>query len=135
MAKNHTYQNKNIYKDFDIGFSRNPLTDDISKKSDVNAITQSLKNLIMTSYYERPFRPDVGCRVRSLLFELVDPITIIEIRKSIEEVIENYEPRVILDHIYVRDYSELNAYSIEIQYRIQNVFEPQELKVTLKRLR
>lgn len=135
MATNQTYQNKGIYKDFDLGMSRNPLTDDVGIKTDSNAVGQAIKSLIMTSYYERPFQPQVGCKIRSLLFELVDPITIIEIRKSIEEVVSNYEPRAQLIQVSVKDYNELNAYDIEIIYRIQNVFDPQELKITLKRLR
>lgn len=135
MRTNQTYQTKGLYKDFDLGMSRNPLTDDVGKKTDANAVNQSLKTLVLTNFYERPFRPEVGCKVRSLLFELADPITVIEIRSAIQEVIDNYEPRVIVRQISVADNVDYNSYNIEIYYNIIDVLEPQTLKFTLKRLR
>jgi len=132
---NQTFQNKNIYKDFDISFNRNPLTNDIGAKKDVEAVNQALRNLILTSYYERPFQPELGSNIRNLLFELADPITQLDIKAAIEDLINNYEPRVLLRDVRVKDYSEVNAYSISIVYEMNNVFEPVELQITLKRLR
>lgn len=132
---NQTFQRTGIYKDFDLSMGLNPLTKDVSKKSDANSINQSLMTLINTNYYERPFRPGVGSNIRNTLFEPVDPITVIELKSGIMEVINNYEPRVTVIDIDVTDMFEYNAYGIEIVYRINSVFEPQSLKITLKRLR
>lgn len=130
-----TFRNKNIYRDFDLSFSSNPLTKDISKKTDANAINQSLRNLINTNFYERPFRPNVGSNIRALLFEPADPITISNLRNMIQQTIVNYEPRVLLDYVYVTDNLDRNAYSVKIQYRINISEDPIEYTVTLKRLR
>ena len=130
-----TFENKNRYRDFDLSFSQNPLTNDIGKKTDDNAIVQSLRNLLNTSYYERPFRPRVGSNIRKILFEPADFITIGELKAGIKDTINNYEPRVNIIEIDILDLSDRNAYSVTILYRLVNLTETKELKLTLKRLR
>jgi len=131
----HTFENKNVYKDFDLSFSRNPLTNDIGKKTDANAINQSMKMLLSTSYYERPFRPQVGSNLRRILFEPADPITIQDLRASIESLILNYEPRVQILDIKINDNAENNAYDLTIEYSLVNLVQTQTFKTTLRRLR
>jgi phage baseplate assembly protein W len=131
----HTFENKNKYKDFDLSFSRNPLTDDVSIKTDANAINQSLRILLNTYYYERPFRPDVGSNLRRILFEPADPITIQDLRASIETLIINYEPRIDIIDMKVQDLSEMNAYNITIEYTLVNMPISMTFETTLRRLR
>ena len=130
-----TFENKNKYKDFDLSFTRNPLTDDIGKKTDSNAINQSLGVLLNTHYYERPFRPEVGSNLRRILFEPADPITIQDLRASIEALVINYEPRVSVMDIKIQDLSEMNAYNLTIEYRIVNMTHSMSFTTTLRRLR
>lgn len=130
-----TFENKNRYKDFDLSFSRNPLTNDIAKKTDANSITQSVRSLLNTAYYERPFRPRVGTSIRKILFEPADYITMSDLKSGIEEVIINYEPRIKLIDIDITDLSEQNAYAIQIVYSLVNIAEVKTINVTLKRLR
>lgn len=132
---NQTFENKNKYRDFDLSFSQNPLTNDIAKKTDANAITQSIRSLLNTAYYERPFRPRVGTNLRKILFEPVDYITMSDLKSSIQEVILNYEPRINVLDVLVTDLSEQNAYAIKIVYRIANIAEAKSVDITLKRLR
>lgn len=134
MATN-TFQRKNVYKDFDLSFSRNPLTNDISTKTDVNAINQSLRTLMYTNFGERGFRPDVGSNLTGQLFEPADIITALEIKNAIKEVIRNYETRVEVIDVQIFDDMERNAYVATLIYRMNMTSEPIELKVTLKRLR
>ena len=135
MAVQQTFERKNVYKDFDLSFSRHPLTDDIGVKSDANAINQSLLSLVATNFYERPFQPQIGCNIRSLLFQPADPITVNDLRQAISETIGNYEPRVSLIDIFIEDRPDLNAYNLRITYRINNRNEASTLEVVLKRLR
>ena len=134
MATN-TFQRKNVYKDFDLSFSRNPLTNDISTKTDINAINQSLRTLMYTNFGERGFRPDVGSNLTGQLFEPADIITALEIKNAIKEVIRNYETRVEVIDVQIFDDMERNAYVATLIYRMNMTSEPIELKVTLKRLR
>lgn len=135
MANNHTFENKNRYRDFDLSFSQSPLTNDLAKKTDANAIIQSVKSLLYTSYYERPFRPSVGSNIRKILFEPADYITMAELRSGIEEVITNHEPRINIRNIDIEDLAEMNAYGITIVYNIVNTTDARNINLTLKRLR
>jgi len=135
MARTQTFERKNIYKDFDINFSNSPLTNDVGAKTDVNAINQSLRNLVNTNYYERPFNPRIGCNIRSLLFQPADPITVDDLRQAIQETIGNYEPRVEVLNIFIEDQPDRNAYGIQIQYRIVDLNEVTTLEFLLTRLR
>ena len=60
-------QNVRKYTDLDLSFARNPLTDDVAKKVDSNAIKQSIKNLVQMEFCSVPFHPEVGSQVMSLL--------------------------------------------------------------------
>ena len=135
MTTLHTFQRKDIFKDFDMSFSKNPITNDIALKSDVNAINQSLRSLLNTNYYERLFQPRIGSNIKRLLFEPADPITIADLRQAIKDTITNYEPRVSLLQLMIEDQSDLNAYIIKIVYNINTRDEPVSLAVTLERLR
>ena len=135
MREDHTFQRKNLYKDFDLGFSVNPLTGDLATKTDINAINQSLKHLIQTSYYERPFQPWIGSKIKKILFEPADYITMNDLKSAIMEVIDNYEPRVTIINMTTEDMTDQNAYKISLTYRINMSRDPIYLDVLLKRLR
>lgn len=118
-----------------MSFSANPLTGDISAKKDSNAINQSLKNLVSTSYYERPFQPWVGSKVKKILFEPADYISMNDLKSSLMEIIGNFEPRVSVDSLIVEDMSDYNAYNIILVYKINNTDEVVHTEIVLKRLR
>lgn len=135
MARQQTFEKKNQYKDFDISFSNNPITGDLGVKSDANAINQSLKTLVNTNYYERPFQPLLGCNIRALLFELADPITMNDLKTNISQVISNYEPRIAVQELRVDDLSDQNSYNVRIVYRILKSNTINTFDTILKRLR
>ena len=79
-----------IYSDFNISFEPNPLSKDLEIVTDEYAVSQSVKDLILTSYYERPFQPSIGSDIRRLLFEPMDSITIRVLAQSIKDVIDQF---------------------------------------------
>lgn len=135
MAQQQTYERNNIFKDFDISFSYNPITGDVGSKTDENAINQSVKNLINTNFYERPFQPELGCNVRGMLFEIADPITMDNMRTVIAETLFNNEPRISVKNIYIEDLTDKNSYHINIEYVIRGVNKIGSYETVLKRLR
>lgn len=135
MATQHTFKRSNIFRDIDLSFSRHPLTNDVGVKTDVNAINQSLRSLVATNFYERPFQPEIGCNIRALLFEPADPITIADLRQAITDTITNHEPRVQLLDLVIEDLSDNNAYNVRIVYQINMTQDPVHLDVILERLR
>lgn len=126
---------REIYKDLDINFTRHPLTGDIGVKTDAAAVKQSIRNLILTNFYERPFRPDIGSNVIRLLFEPVDVLTVADLRQAIYEVIANYEPRATIKDVVIEDLSARNAYNITVVFTLSGIYDDQQVAVVLQRLR
>ena len=123
------------YVDLNLDFARHPVTNDIVKIEDVEAVKRSVRNLVNTQFYERPFHPELGCGVRELLFENFTPLTAVFLRDKIAEVITNYEPRVDLQSVKVDDDQDGNRLVIDIYFYIQGVPGPQVVQTFLKRLR
>lgn len=124
-----------LYKDIDLSFSSHPETGDVTKKIDVNAVKQSLKNLLFTQYNERPFRPDIGSPLYRMLFEPMDPVTVESMKKAIELVITNFEPRVNLEKVEIVPNYDTNEYELTIFYTVAGIGLPTSFSTILQRLR
>lgn len=137
MAYNRNIFSKGTvtYSDFDLSFKTNPLTNDIRKKTDLEAIKQSLKNILFTNVGERPFRPSLAGRLNNLLFEPLDEITTNELDLAIRTAINNYEPRVEILDLDIVDNPDENALDVTLYFNMVNVLEPQEINIILKRIR
>jgi phage baseplate assembly protein W len=125
-----------VYKDLDLFFGRKSATKDISKVNGIQAIKRSVRNLILTNIYEKPFHPEIGSGIRELLFEPLSPITAFVLSQKVEDVIENFEPRARLVGVKANPDLDRNAYEITIEFYVQNA--PTELvdtTVLLERLR
>ena len=129
--------NKSVrtFKDLNLDFARNTVTNDVVKIEDVEAIKRSVRNLVNTNFYERPFHPELGCGARQLLFEPFTPITGIFLRRKIEEVITNYEPRVRLDQVIVTESPDRNAIDVRVVFYCMNIANPVTVLTTLQRIR
>lgn len=130
-----TNKPKRIYKDIDMAFKPNVLTSDISKKIDVNAVKQALKNVLLTKKGEKPFQPNYGSGIYDLLFEPMDYFISNVMQKEIQTTIENYEPRVELIDVQCEPNFDLDQYEIRIEFYVVGVKEPQVYTNTLERLR
>jgi len=139
MSNNYvTNQNKitarRWYTDIDLNLNPHPSSGDLVLKKDNDAVKRSLRNIMLTNNYERPFKPNFGANLRGLLFELADDITKYEIRKQINEAIQSFEPRVRVQNIYLNQ-DRNNRMYVNLHYGIVGVAEPQELEVILQRVR
>ena len=128
-------RNSRKFKDIDLDFGRNVVTNDVNTVTDVVAIKRSVKNLIQTNFYERPFHPELGCGVRELLFENFTPITGVFIKRKIAEVLGNYEPRVTLNSIRLDDDQDNNRLVVDIYFYIVGIPGPQQVSTFLQRVR
>lgn len=124
-----------LYKDLDLSFTANPVTGDVSKKVDVNAVKQSLNILMQTNFYERPFEPEKGANLRGYLFEPMSLVLAGLIENTIKNTIENYEPRAKIDTITVTANFDTNSYDVALRYFVIGIDRPQTLTANLKRLR
>lgn len=135
-ATNESTRSSQIFKDLNLNFARHPVTGDIGKLKDVEAVKRSVRNLVNTSFYERPFHPEIGSDVRKALFEPVSPIVANVIARHIEDTIVNFEPRVELSNIICTGDIDRNEYNVTIEFYIQNIpSELQTVDLFLERLR
>jgi phage baseplate assembly protein W len=124
-----------IYKDLDLNFTANPVTGDVAKKLDVNAVKQSILILLSTNFYERPFAPDKGANLRGFLFEQMSSTLAALLQNSVKNVIASYEPRARVDSVVVTPDYDGNQYEVTLRYTVVGVDIPQILTTSLKRLR
>jgi phage baseplate assembly protein W len=123
------------YRDLDLNFVVHPVKKDINKNVNEMAVINSIKNIILTNRFEKPFDPEFGSDVRRLLFENLDIITASALEKEIETCITNYEPRVILNGVSVSPDFENNSFKVDMQFSIENTSEPVTISFLLERLR
>ena len=123
------------FTDLNLLFSPHPYTRDVLTLKNEDAIKASVKNLILTKNFERLFHPEIGCQVNSLMFENLDNATLASIKYTIENVIKNFEPRVTLTDVTVKDDSDVNAVAIVITFLIGNSLQPVTVTTTLNRVR
>ena len=134
-STNKSKKSTRTYVDLDLDFTRHPVTNDVVKITDVEAVKRSVRNLINTQFYERPFHPELGCGVRDMLFENYTPMTGIFMRRKIEEVIRNYEPRANLTSIQVNEQMDRNAIDVVVNFYVLNLPNPVSVTTTLQRIR
>jgi len=109
--------------DLDLKLGLSPTSADLSIKKGSNSIKQSIKSLILTNFYDKLFRPDVGSNIRNMLFEPVDFVSERILEESIRTVINNFEPRVNLLSVTANADMTEYGYDIKIVFSIRNTGE------------
>ena len=132
---NSYMRNTRTFSDLDLNFIAHPMTGDVTKKYDEFAIKQSVKNLILTNHYERPFHPEIGSQITGLMFENWSPMVQSVIRQSIINTITNFEPRVKLIDITINSSPDENSIDVSITFKIVNTETPLTIDITLDRTR
>ena len=123
------------YSDLDLDFQINPVTGDINKKTGGDAVKRSIRNLIFTNYYERPFKSVIGSKVPRLLFDNVDMMTASFLEDALVQLINNFEPRVrLLSVVAVADIDK-QGFNIRMEYVILNTETPATFNLFLERIR
>lgn len=131
-----------LYSDFNISFEPDPLSKDLQILTEEYAVSQSVKNLILTSYYERPFQPSIGSDIRRLLFEPMDNITIRILARNIKDTIDQFEPRAVVKFVDVytkygpkKELLDPNTIMVDIGFYVYNRPTFITTTVSLRRLR
>ena len=136
IANNDSDRAVKEYVDLDLFFGRKNSNSDIQDITNVKAVKRSVRNLILTNHYEKPFHPEIGSGVRDMLFENMTPITAHILARKVEDVINNFEPRARLVGVRAEPDLDKNLYEITIEfYVINQPTELVDLTVMLERLR
>lgn len=128
-------RNTRTFSDLNLLFSINPATRDVTRRVNEEAIKASVRNLIQTNNFERPFHPEIGCQLFSLLFENITPVTYQVIKKTVFDVIEKFEPRVTVIDVKIQETPDNNAIELDLIFKINNSERPLTLKTLIKRVR
>ena len=107
------------YSDLDLFFTKRSRDKDVNVLTNVTAIKRSVRNLILTNFYEKPFHPEIGSGVRNLLFENLSPLTTIALSQAAQDVIANYEPRAVVIAVDVTPDLDRNAYDMKVTFSIR----------------
>ena len=132
---NKSKRSNRIYADLNLSFTKNPATKDVARLFDVQAIKRSVKNIILTNKYERPFDSDFGCNLRGFLFENITEPLLVIIKDRVAMAIEKYEPRVTVEDVVVRDDQDKNGLSIMVSFLINGTEAPVSVSTFLQRVR
>lgn len=87
-----------LYRDIDISFAPDR-GGDLAVVEDERAVAQSVRSLVLTSIYERPFQPSIGSIVNQLLFAPYDAITQRVLAETIKNTVTQFEPRATLKFV------------------------------------
>ena len=129
-------RNAQIFTDINLNMVRHPVTGDIAKLSNVEAVKASVRNLINTNKGERPFHPEIGSNIRRALFEPMSSAVSSSIKTFVRDMIETYEPRAELVSVDTSEDFDNNTYNVTITfYLINSPSGVQSMNILLERLR
>ena len=123
------------WSDLDLDFTKHPVTKDIVIKTNIEAVKRSVRNLILTNRYERPFHPEIDGGVTRHLFGLATAHTKHDIALAVENCLKNFESRVVVDNVRVTGSLDNNGFNVSIFFRVVNSPEPIEMALFLERVR
>jgi phage baseplate assembly protein W len=124
-----------IYSDIDFTFTKKPVVGDVALSYDAQAVIRSIRNILLTRHYEKPFDPDFGSNIDAILFEMVSPLSATSLEREIRTSIENYEPRARLSEVVVDPQPDNNSYSVSLSFYIENATLPTTVTLLLERNR
>lgn len=123
------------YVDLDLDFLPHPVTKDVVLKYDEEAVKRSIRNLVLTNLFEKPFHPEISSNATNLLFENFNPVIAIRLRNDIERIIRDYEPRVNLRSVNVTPSPDRNLLEIGILFQVSGFNSTTGINIPLERLR
>ena len=125
---------KESYTDVDIMFTAHPVSKDVTTKKDADAVKRSVRNILLTNNYERPFKPNFGANLRGQLFELQGIGAKRKIIGDIKEALYALEPRVRNVQVAIGENNRNNV-DVMVKYDIINGLGKDSLNFTVNRVR
>jgi phage baseplate assembly protein W len=123
------------FSDLDLNFTAHPVTGDVARLYDENAIKRSVRNLLQTNNFERPFHSEIGSQIRALLFEPASPVLNTMLKRVITDTITTFEPRVVVNSVTVSSNADNNLLNVTLVFTIVNTVTPVTMNVVLQRTR
>jgi phage baseplate assembly protein W len=131
-------------KDIDATFSAkfvgldangNNLPGDIFKKTNAAAVKQSIRNLLLTNFTERPFMHRFGGNLTDMLFRLSTEIDDANLENDITSSIQTYEPRAQVLSINSIISADNNEVRVTVRFLVISTLQQDTVEINLTRLR
>lgn len=146
MAKIHSTEDNNLtssiistrptpYKDIDLSLTLNTSTGDIYAKKDAAAVKQSIKTLLLTNRFEKPFKPRFGANLQGLLFDLSTGNTGNQIADRIVSAIQTFEPRARVLNVRAVATASRNTVKVRVEFQVVNTQSVEIIETSITRVR
>lgn len=124
-----------LYSDITRNLDLHPISEDLVRLTNENAIKESIKNLLLIDRGELLFQPEVGSDIRKMLFENATPDTFKVVEDLVETTITNHEPRCSVIKVEVRGDVDSHTMQITVIFNIVNSQKPISISLFLDRVR
>jgi phage baseplate assembly protein W len=122
------------FTDLDFSFQKHPITSNVSIKKNINAVKQSVVNLLTMKEGSVPFHPEIHSPIYEYLFENFSIVAKVVLQDEIRRYLNTYEPRININTVTV-SYPDPNSINCNITVTMINVSEPITINVLINRLR
>lgn len=123
------------YSDFYNNLSIHPHNKNLAVYVNEQSVKRSIRNILSTDYTERLYNPTFGANLKRFLFEDISPVTSTLIRDTIKDAINKFEPRSKVTDVLVVPNEFNNSYEVSIFFEVINSANPQNITLTLYRVR
>ena len=134
QSQNDISRNARQYSDLDLFFGKRVVGSDVNKVTDIQAVKRSVRNILLTNHYERPFKPNFGANLRAMLFELDGIGAKKRIKKNIITTLSILEPRIGNIKVDISE-SESNNIDVRVSYIIRNGLKQSSVDFKVSRVR
>jgi len=123
------------YSDLNLQMIIHPQKKDIIPITGEQAVKNAIRTLLLTNFMERPFQPNLGANLRSLLFEPNDAVTRLALKDAVLAVLETHEPRIEHINVLIEATADETAYRAIVVFSIKENDSVQDVEINLRRLR
>ena len=123
------------YCDLDLSFKKHPGSKDVLKSYDVEAVKTAIRNIFMYNMFEKPFDPLFGMNLRKFLFEDFSVLTTPLVQRHLQDQIDQYEPRAVIDSLTLDQASDDHSIHIEVKFHAIGFANSQTVNLVVERTR
>ena len=121
-------------------YTNNGLSGDVDRRYDNESVRQSVRNILMTNKYEKPFDRDFGCNLIKFNFDRAGAWSEYEMSQEIKRQMSINEPRIILEDVQIKRKPEKQIMDVLLLYKVKPIdsntpSETVDVQIKVERIR